>query len=138
LKPIQALNIFVLYSFHSLTHSKGFNSYYRFKDKGKRKLNHLGWSDVLRHKRVRGGYPTEKPVSLLKDLIENSSNEGEVVMDMFAGSGSTLEAALGLNRYAIGADVQASALNTTRARLSAYTEDSELHVPRKQLSLVNF
>ena len=30
LKPIQALNIFVLYSFHSLTHSKGFNSYYRF------------------------------------------------------------------------------------------------------------
>lgn len=45
-------------------------------------------------------HPTMKPVSLIKRLIENSSNIGDIILDPFAGSGSTLIAAYGLNRKA--------------------------------------
>ena len=38
-----------------------------YMEKGKRKLNNLGLPDVLSHKRIRNGYPTEKPVALLRD-----------------------------------------------------------------------
>jgi len=58
--------------------------------KGKhRKLNDLGPRDVQRFQRLKGPnfYPTEKPASLIKLLVQQSSNEGDVVLDMFAGSG---------------------------------------------------
>ena len=76
-----------------------------FFEKGKRKLNDLGVPDILEHKRVYRGYPTEKPVPLIKQLIEQSSKEGEVVIDPFFGSGATLVAATQLNRIAIGCDI---------------------------------
>jgi site-specific DNA-methyltransferase (adenine-specific) len=85
-----------------------------FFEKGKRhKLNNLGVSDVLPFKRVDGvgkkkgdPYPTEKPVDLLKVLIENSSDEGETVLDCFMGSGSTMEAAVTTGRNFWGTDIQ--------------------------------
>lgn len=76
-----------------------------FFEKGKRKLNNLGIPDVLEEKRVYRGYPTEKPVPLLETLIEQSSSEGEIVVDPFFGSGATLIAARNLNRVACGSDV---------------------------------
>lgn len=76
-----------------------------FFEKGKRKLNDLSVPDILEHKRVYRGYPTEKPVPLIKQLVEQSSKEGEVVIDPFFGSGSTLIAATQLNRVAIGCDI---------------------------------
>lgn len=63
--------------------------------KGKhRKLNNLGMGDVLKHTRLKGKdyYPTEKPLSLLEDLVLQGSNEGDLVLDFFAGSGVTGEA----------------------------------------------
>jgi len=54
-----------------------------FFEKGKRKLNSLSTPDVLEFKRIRNGYPTEKPVELLELLIEQSSSEGDVVIDPF-------------------------------------------------------
>lgn len=45
-------------------------------------------------------HPTMKPVSLIVRLMENSTNVGETVLDVFAGSGSTLIAAYGTNRKA--------------------------------------
>lgn len=50
-------------------------------------VNRLTGTGVRRH-------PTEKPVSLLTELIESSSRAGDVVLDPFAGSGSTAVAAL--------------------------------------------
>src|SRR5690349_12038963 len=44
-----------------------------FLEKGKRKLNNLGLSDVIAAPRIRAGYPTEKPPALAEKLIENSS-----------------------------------------------------------------
>ncbi len=80
-----------------------------FFEKGKRKLNDLSVPDVLEHKRVWRGYPTEKPVDLLEVLIQQSSFEGEVVADSFFGSGSTLIAADNLSRKYLGCDVSDAA-----------------------------
>jgi site-specific DNA-methyltransferase (adenine-specific) len=51
-------------------------------------------------------HPTQKPVKLLKKLIEIFTDEGDVVIDPVAGSGSTLVAALELNRKAYGFEIK--------------------------------
>lgn len=76
-----------------------------FFEKGKRKLSNLGTPDVLEFKRIYRGYPTEKPVPLLEVLISQSSEIGEVVVDPFFGSGSTLIAAQRLDRKFLGCDI---------------------------------
>lgn len=50
-------------------------------------------------------HPTQKPVNVLKHLIEIFTDEGDVVIDPVAGSGSTLQAAYELNRHAYGFEV---------------------------------
>lgn len=50
-------------------------------------------------------HPTEKPIGLLKELIKDNSNEGDVVFDPCAGSGSTLLAAHQLGRQYIGVEL---------------------------------
>ncbi len=90
-----------------------------FFEKGKRKLNNLGIADVLECKRVYRGYPTEKPVSLLETLITQSSSEGDMVIDPFFGSGSTLVAANNLNRKAMGCDISNAAHDYLKQRLVA-------------------
>ena len=58
--------------------------------------------NVLHYKPVRGGeHPTEKPVDLLERLISVVCKEGGIVLDSFAGSGTTAVAAARLNRDAI-------------------------------------
>jgi DNA modification methylase len=51
-------------------------------------------------------HPTEKPVLLLRDWIENCSNPGDLVLDPFVGSGSSLVAAAISGRRAIGVELQ--------------------------------
>ena len=50
-------------------------------------------------------HPTQKPVSLMSRMVEKSTDYGGVVLDPFAGSGSTLRAAKNLGRKAIGVEV---------------------------------
>ena len=59
-------------------------------------------STILREAKPNrnGEHPTMKPVNLVARLIENSSNIGDIILDPFAGSGSTLIAAYGTNRKA--------------------------------------
>jgi adenine-specific DNA-methyltransferase len=68
------------------------------------------------------GYPTEKNPDLLKRIIEASSNEGDLVLDCFSGSGTTLAIANLLNRRWIGIDNSREAIKTTLARFSKGTE----------------
>ena len=63
-------------------------------------------------------YPTQKSLELLKFLVEASSNEGDLMLDCFCGSGTTLLAAQKLNRRWIGIDDSTPAIETTRKRLS--------------------
>lgn len=64
-------------------------------------------------------YPTQKSLDLLKFIIQASSNEGDLILDCFSGSGTTLFAAQELNRRWIGIDNSAPAIAATRKRLSA-------------------
>ena len=63
------------------------------------------------------GYPTQKPEALLERIIKASSNEGDLVLDCFAGSGTTAAVAEKLGRRWITCDLSRFAVHTTRKRL---------------------
>lgn len=65
----------------------------------------------------RTGYDTQKPLALLERIIEASSDEGDLVADVFCGSGTTLVAAERLGRRWLGCDLGRFAVHTTRKRL---------------------
>jgi site-specific DNA-methyltransferase (adenine-specific) len=90
-----------------------------FFEKGKRRLNDLGMADVLEATRVANGYPTEKPVALSEKLVQQSSMEGDLVIDPFVGSGSTGAAAVSQGRLFHGNDIAQVAVDLTRGRLAA-------------------
>ena len=62
------------------------------------------------HSKERLGYSTQKPVELIKRIIEASSNPGDVVMDPFCGCATTLEAAHMLGRRWVGIDIAIHAI----------------------------
>ena len=64
------------------------------------------------------GYPSEKNPALLAQIIEASSNIGDLVMDCYSGSGTTLEVASILGRKWIGVDSSVEAIDTTLQRLN--------------------
>lgn len=51
------------------------------------------------------GHPTEKPIELIKKYIKIGSNENDVVLDPFLGSGTTVNACINLNRQYIGIEI---------------------------------
>lgn len=98
-------------------HYRGRYEMILFFEKGKRRLNDLGIGDILEASRVVKGYPTEKPVSISKTLIAQSTQPGELVLDPFTGSGSVGVAALQLGRRFIGCDIGAQAVANAIERL---------------------
>ena len=62
-------------------------------------------------------YPTQKPEALLDRIIRATSNEGDLIADFFAGSGTTAAVAEKLNRRWIACDLGRFAIHTTRKRL---------------------
>jgi len=78
------------------------------------------WTDIYVINPVakeRIGYPTQKPEALLERIIKASSNEGDLVLDCFCGSGTTAAVAEKLNRRWIACDLGRFAIHTTRKRL---------------------
>lgn len=63
-------------------------------------------------------HEAQKPVSLLEYLIKLVTTEGQVVLDPFMGSGSTIVAAKGLKRKYIGFDISKDYWNIASRRLS--------------------
>lgn len=66
----------------------------------------------------RCGYPTQKPVKLIQRIIELVTNDGDIVLDPFCGSGTTCVAAKSLNRKYIGIDKNPDAIELSNKRLS--------------------
>jgi len=88
-----------------------------FFEKGKRRLSDLGVPDIIEAPRVRGGFPTQKPVEVAEVLVGQSSAPGELVIDPFMGSGSFGVAAVGLGRNFAGADIAPKANEIAGKRL---------------------
>jgi SAM-dependent methyltransferase len=78
------------------------------------------WTDISKiHNQSQElvGYPTQKPEALLERIIKSSSNEGDLVLDCFCGSGTTGAVAEKLKRRSIACDLSRFAIHTTRKRL---------------------
>ncbi len=96
--------------------------------------------------RERVGYPTQKPLLLLERIIKLVTDEGDVVLDPFCGSGTTCVAAKMMNRLFIGIDISKDAvkLSNQRLKLPVKTEsnllkkgrDSYLTADQEALSLL--
>jgi adenine-specific DNA-methyltransferase len=78
------------------------------------------WTDIVQVNSQAGedtGYDTQKPEALLERIIKTSSNQGDLVLDCFCGSGTTLAVAEKLGRRWIGVDLGRYSIHTTRKRL---------------------
>ena len=92
------------------------------------------WDDidaVYRNSSQLTDYPTQKPEMLLERIITASSNPGDLVLDCFCGSGTTLAVAQKLGRRWIGCDINLGAIQTTTKRLNQILEE------QKQKKLLN-
>jgi site-specific DNA-methyltransferase (adenine-specific) len=75
-------------------------------------------ADVLRFNRsYKTGHPTEKPVDLLKELINCTTSVGDLVVDPFAGTGATVVAAKSINRHVLGIELEEQWYNIGKIRL---------------------
>jgi site-specific DNA-methyltransferase (adenine-specific) len=66
----------------------------------------------------RVGHPDQKPLQMIETIIKASSNPGDLVVDFFCGSGTTLVAAKNTGRNAIGFEIQERWIQVTQERLS--------------------
>lgn len=77
---------------------------------------------IFRSQDIDLNYPTQKPEALLERIIKASSNDGDLVLDCFCGSGTTAAVAEKLGRRWITCDLGRFAIHTTRKRLLSYNK----------------
>lgn len=76
-------------------------------------------SSVQNFNRERGLHPTQKPVALFEYLIKTYTNEGDLVLDNCAGSGTTGVACANLNRNFIGIELDPVYFKIAEARINS-------------------
>jgi len=74
----------------------------KFRNHGKMVFNWINWE---KDKGVKKIHPTQKPIAILKKLISIFTDEGDIVIDPVAGSGTTLRAAQELSRHSYGFEI---------------------------------
>ena len=84
----------------------------------------LNYRDSINQAQMTTGYPTEKNYDMLKMIVSASSNPGDIVLDCFAGSGTTLGAAFELGRYWIGVD---NGIESVKAILKRFVSGLEVY-----------
>jgi site-specific DNA-methyltransferase (adenine-specific) len=81
--------------------------------------------------REKTGYPTQKPLGILERIVKVHSRPGDVVLDCFAGSGTTGEAAAKHGRGFLLIDESPDAFRVMRARLARWAPEVERFGPRR-------
>jgi len=94
----------------------------------------LGYRDAHNQNIAVSGYPTEKNPNLITRIIEASSNEGDLVLDCFSGSGTTLSMASHLGRHWIGVDNSREAIAASLRRFGKGLEPMGDFVTRIEAS----
>lgn len=101
--------------------------------KGHAKWNAGGKRGVYRHMTNppdrHGGHPTEKPWRLMSEIITDFTNPGELILDPFMGSGTTLVAAMRTGRRAIGIEMNPSYFEMACQRVHNAFRQPDLFIP---------
>jgi len=97
---------------------------------GKQMRNLWEISPPQPREKIHGKHPTQKPMKLLDRILLASTNENDIVLDPFNGSGTTAVAAVKLNRKYIGIETSKEYLDLTINRL-----EDELRTPKFQLAV---
>ncbi|WP_195708036.1 DNA-methyltransferase [Vibrio metoecus] len=107
------------------------------KKNGKLRCNPLGKnpSDVWQIAKVTSGknrssvertpHPAQFPMEMVERMMKSSSNEGDLILDPFMGSGSTAECALRNGRYVIGFELEDKYIGYAKDRITKYLTDQE-------------
>ena len=95
------------------------------------------WTDIASFQTIVNSpeitnYPTQKPEKIMERIIRASTNEGDLILDFFCGSGSTLAVAEKLNRRWIGCDIGKLAIYTTQKRLLEIDRSKDLGDQKKK------
>lgn len=75
----------------------------KFNNNGKMIFSCMEWVKDMKEEKI---HPTQKPISVLSNLISIFTDEGDIVIDPVAGSASTLIAAYGINRKSFGFEIK--------------------------------
>jgi site-specific DNA-methyltransferase (adenine-specific) len=110
----------------------------KFNNNGKMIFNCMDWERDAETEKI---HPTQKPVPLLKRIIEIFTDEGDVVIDPCAGSGSTLLAALELGRKSYGFEIKkdfhSDAQRLINEKIRYLSEIEEFGFPKTQMSKIH-
>jgi len=87
-----------------------------------RNINNLGSKNILSINNIIGNkiHPTEKPIELMDVMINNSSNENDIILDPFMGSGSTGVSCKKNNRKFIGIEIDDNYFKIAEKRINDY------------------
>lgn len=109
---------------------------YLLKDYGGKKagLNPFGplisdvWTDIhrIKHNKYRDKHPCQLPIHLLERIILMSSDEGDIILDPFSGTGTTAIAAKKLGRNYIGFDIDENYVETSIQKLKTEKANSKI------------
>lgn len=99
----------------------------KFNNNGKMVFNHFEWKRDSK-KDYPKIHPTQKPVSVLKRLIEIFTDEGDVVIDPCAGSGTTLRACMELSRNGYGFEVSKEFYKKAKDEMLTLPTDNQLKI----------
>ena len=91
------------------------------------------WTDIRAYSSTTG-YPTENSEVVLERVIRSCSNEGDLIMDVFAGSGTTVAVAEKLDRRWIACDIGKLAIYTIQKRLLCIDRSKSLDDKKKKYS----
>ena len=125
LELVKTFNINIMEGFKDFSELKeidaAFNSTFNLWEGNKYKSN------ILKYKKdYDGHHPTQKPVALLEDLIKTFSNEGNLVVDLTMGSGSTGVACKNTNRNFIGIELDETYFGIAKKRIDEAKQGSSL------------
>ena len=97
--------------------SSGVYDNYAPNPKGKHPEDWWTLQPIMPSSKERTGYPTQKPLKLLKRIIQASSNEGDIILDPFCGCATACIAAQDLGRKWVGVDISPKAADLVKSRM---------------------
>lgn len=87
---------------------------------------------------ARTGHPTQKPELLMRQIVKDFTDPGETILDPFAGSGTTLVAAVMHGRNAIGCELDPKYYEMARKRLEGTREQTEIFATQRKPKPMSF